>query len=68
MTIAQCYNEDTKVCIDDQRKTVINLSTDMLGFVFGIPSRDEVFLTTEVEAMRVWDKDTTSFKRHMNEN
>lgn len=41
----------------------------MLGFVFGIPSREEeMLLTTEEEAGEVWNNDTTSCKRHMNEN
>lgn len=41
----------------------------MLRYVFGIPSREEeMLLTTEEEAVEVWDGDTTLSKRHMNEN
>lgn len=68
MTIAQFYNADTRKCTDDKGKIVIDLSADMLGFVFGIPSRDEVLLTTEEEAVEVWDKNIASCKRHMNEH
>lgn len=47
---------------------MIDLLADMLGFVFCIPGRDEVLLTIEEEATRVWNKNITSNKRHMNEN
>lgn len=41
----------------------------MSGFVFGIPSREEdMMLTTKEEAKEVLNDDTTSCKRHMNEN
>ncbi|XP_059075246.1 uncharacterized protein LOC131875205 [Cryptomeria japonica] len=62
------YNANTKKCIDDKGRTVIDLSVDMLGFVFGIPSRDEVLLTIEEEVANIWDKDIASYKRYMNEN
>lgn len=68
MTIAQFYDADTRKCVDDKGRTVIDLSIDMLGFVFGIPSSDEVLLTTEEEAGGFWDKDTTACKKHMNEH
>lgn len=51
-----------------QGRMVIDLSVDMLGFVFGIPSRDEVLQTTKEEALRVWNRNIASNKRHMNEN
>lgn len=54
--------------MDAQGRTIIDLSADMLGFVFGIPARDEVFLTTEEEALGVWNSNIASNKRHMNEN
>lgn len=68
MTIAQFYDADTRKCTDDQGRTVIDLSTDMLGFMFGIFARDEVLLTTEEEAARVWSNNIASNKRNMNEN
>lgn len=40
----------------------------MLGFVFGIPARYEVFLTIEEDALKVWNSNIVSHKRHMNEN
>lgn len=64
MTIAQFYDTNTWKCVDDKGPIVIDLSADMLGLVFGIPSSDEVLLTTEEEAAEVWDKDTASCKRH----
>lgn len=68
MTIAEFYDPDTRKCPDAQGKIVIDLSPDMLGFVFGIPTRDEIFLSTEKEALKVWTDNVTSNKRHMNEN
>lgn len=68
MTIAQFYDLDTRKCTDAQGKTVIDLSPNMLGFVFGIPTRDEIFLSTEEEALSVWNNNVTSNKRYMNEN
>lgn len=68
MTVTQFYNADTRKCIDDQGRTMIDLTIDMMGFVFGIPARDEVLLTIEEEATGVWSNNTASNKRHMNEN
>lgn len=68
MTIAQFYDLDTRKCNDAQGKIVIDLSPHMLGFVFGIPKRDEIFLSTKEEALKVWNDNVTSNKRHMNEN
>lgn len=69
MTVAHFYNADTRKCIDAQGRVVMDLSVDMLGYVFGIPSREEeMLLTTEEEVVEVWDGDVTSRKRHMNEN
>lgn len=49
MTVAQFYNADTRKCTNDQGRNVVDLSTDMLGFVFGILARDEVLVTIEEE-------------------
>lgn len=68
ITVAQFYNADTRKYVDGQGRTIFDLSADMLGFVFGIPSRDEVLLTTEEDVVEVWRNDTASCKRHMNEN
>lgn len=68
MAIAQFYDVDTRKCMDEQGRMVIDLSPDMLGFVFGIPARDEVLLTTEEESLGMWNNNVTSNKRHMNEN
>lgn len=40
----------------------------MLGLMFGISTRDEIFLSTQEEALRVWINKVTMNKRHMNEN
>lgn len=53
MTIAQFYNADTGKCIDDKGITMIDLSAHMLGFMFCIPSSDEVLLTTKEEVVEV---------------
>lgn len=55
MTVGKFYNVDTRKCLDGQGRTVIDLSVDMLGFVFGIPAKDKVLLTTEEEVVRVWN-------------
>lgn len=68
MIKAQFCKADTRKCTDAQGRTMIDLSTDMLGFVFGMPTRDEVLQTKEEEAAEVWDRDIASRKRHMNEN
>lgn len=68
MIITQFYNSNTSKCIDTQRRKVIDVYPDMLGFVFGIPTRDEVLLTTEEESMGMWNNNVISNKRHMNEN
>lgn len=68
MMIAQFYNADTRRYIDDQGRIVIDLSTDVLGFVFVIPSSDEALLTIEEEAVEIWENDTASYKRHVNQN
>lgn len=68
MTIVQFYNAYTIKCTDAQGRIVIDMSADMLGFVFGISARDEVLLTIEEESLRVWNGNIASNKRHMNEN
>lgn len=68
MTIATFYNPETRKCIDAQEKIVIDLSPDMLGFVFGIPTREEVFLLTKEEALKAWNDKISTSKRHMNTN
>lgn len=68
MTIAPFYNPETRKCIDAQVKTVIDLSPDMLGFIFGIPTREEVFVLTEEEAWKAWNDKTPASKRNMNTN
>lgn len=68
MTMAQFYNTRTRKCMNDQGWTVIKFLADMLGFVFGIPSREKVLLTTEEEAVEIGRNDIASCKRHMNEN
>lgn len=62
MTIAPFYNPDTRKCTDTHGKTVIDLSLDMLGFVFGIPSREEAFLLTEEEALKAWNDKASANK------
>lgn len=47
---------------------MIDLSLDMLGFVFDILAKDEVLLTTKEEALGIWNSSVTSNQRHMNEN
>lgn len=68
MAIAPFYNPETRKCTDAQGKTVIDLSPDMLGFIFGIPTREEVFLLTKEEALKAWDDKASASKRHMNIN
>lgn len=36
----------------------------MLGFIFGIPMREEVFLLTKEEALRAWNDKISASKRH----
>lgn len=66
-TIRFC-DPSTRKCTHARGKIVIDLSPDMLGFVFRIPTRDEIFLSTEEEALNVWSDNVTLNKRHMNEN
>lgn len=40
----------------------------MMECVFDIPTRDEIFLSTEEEALKVCNDNVTLNKRHMNEN
>lgn len=68
MTNAPFYNSDTRKCTDAQGKTVIDLSPDMMGFVFGIPTREEIFLLTEEEAWKEWNDKVGSIKMHMKKN
>lgn len=68
MTIVQFYDADTKKCTDVQGRKVIDLSPEMLEFVFGIPTRDEVLLTIKEEALGMSNNDLISNKRHMKKN
>lgn len=68
MTIVPFYNPETRKCMDAHGKTIINLSPDMLGFVFGIPTREEALLLIEEEALKTWNEKVSTRKRHMNTN
>lgn len=68
MAIAPFYNPKTRKCTDAEGKTIIDLSFDMLGFIFGIPTREEVFLLIEEEALKAWNDKISASKRHMNAN
>lgn len=68
MTIAPFYNPNTRKCTDAQGKMVIDLSPDMLEFIFSIPTREEIFLLTEEEASKAWNDKVASNKRYMNKN
>lgn len=40
----------------------------MLGFVFGIPTKYEIFLSIKEEALKAWNNKVIVKKMNMNEN